>query len=106
MQALISKDKSKSEDEDPIPRELEGVLRPRKETKTPTIPNGSTPRPLEQVSNSEKDSAGSVLIEKVNEPLDADLKAYNSRIATLTELPKKLQEYPNPREEKINLAVH
>ena len=27
-------------------------------------------------------------------------------IAALEELPKKLQEYPNPREEKINLAMH
>ena len=40
------------------------------------------------------------------EPLQAALDAYNSRIAALEELPKKLQEYPNPREEKINLAMH
>lgn len=49
-----------------------------------------------QKLDSEKDSGGSVPVEKVNEPLDAALKAYNSRITALTELPKKLREYPNP----------
>ena len=45
-------------------------------------------------------------MEKVNESLDAIKKAYESRITALTEIPAKLQEYPNPREEKFRLAVH
>ena len=57
-------------------------------------------------SSSETDSGGSVLVEKVNEPLEAALKAAGSRITPFTELPKKLQEYPNPRAEKVDLAVH
>ena len=60
-----------------------------------------------RVSNSsETSSGGSVIVDKVFEPLQAAMDAYNSRIAALKELPKKLQEYPNPREENINLAVH
>ena len=39
-------------------------------------------------------------------PCRLRLDAYNSRIAALAELPKKLQEYPNPRAEKVGLAVH
>ncbi len=42
----------------------------------------------------------------MNEPLQAALDAHNSRITPLTEIPKKLQEYPNPREEKVKLVVH
>ena len=49
---------------------------------------------------------GSIIVDKVFEPLQAALDAYNNRIAALAELPKKLQEYPNPREEKVNLVVH
>ena len=45
-------------------------------------------------------------MDKVNETLRAALDAYGQRITPLTEIPKKLQEYPNPREEKIRLAVH
>ena len=54
----------------------------------------------------EPSSGGSVLVEKVNESLDAIKKAYESRITALTEIPPKLQEYPNPREEKFRLTVH
>ena len=42
----------------------------------------------------------------MHEHLQAALDAYNSRITPLTEIPKKLQEYPNPREEKVRLALH
>ena len=37
--------------------------------------------------------------------LQAALDAYNNQITPLTEIPKKLQEYPNPVEEKVRLAV-
>ena len=55
---------------------------------------------------SEPSSGDLVLVEKVNESLDAIKKAYESRITALTEIPPNLQEYPNPREEKVRLAVH
>ena len=38
--------------------------------------------------------------------MKAALDAYNSRITPQIEIPKKLQEYPNPREEKERLAAH
>ena len=49
---------------------------------------------------------GSVVVDRINEPLKAALDAYNSRITPQTEIPKKLQEYPNPKEEKEQLATH
>lgn len=49
---------------------------------------------------------GSVIVDKVHEHLQAALDAYNSRITPLTKIPKKLQEYPNLREEKVRLVVH
>ena len=64
------------------------------------------PEPPDNLVVSEASSSGSVLVEKVNESLEAIKKAYESRITALTEIPPKLQEYPNPREEKINLAIH
>ena len=60
----------------------------------------------EPVLSSSESSGGSVIVDKVNETLRAALDAYGQRITPLTEIPKKLQEYPNPREEKIRLAVH
>ena len=45
-------------------------------------------------------------MDKIHEPLQAALDAYSSRITPLTEIPKKLQEYPNPREENVRLAEH
>ena len=56
--------------------------------------------------STESSEGGSVVIDKVHEHLQAALDAYNSRITPLTEIPKKLQEYPNPREEKVRLALH
>lgn len=55
---------------------------------------------------SETSSGGLVLVEKVNESLEAIKRDYESRVTALTEIPPKLREYPNPREEKVNLAVH
>ena len=51
-------------------------------------------------------SSGFVIVDKVNEPLQATLDAYNSRITPLTKIPKKVQEYPNPKEKKVRLVVH
>ena len=56
--------------------------------------------------SSKPSSGGSVIVDRVNEPLKAALDAYNSRITPQTEIPKKLQEYPNPRDEKERLAAH
>ena len=64
-------------------------------------PNKADDRPILEVS-----SGGLVLVEKVNEHLDAIRMAHESRLAAQMEIPKKLQEYPNPLEEKVNLAVH
>ena len=60
----------------------------------------------QMLTSSGTSSGGSVIVDKVYEPLQAALDAYNSRIAALVELPKKLQEYPNPGEEKVRLVVY
>ena len=49
---------------------------------------------------------GSMLMEKVNENLEALLKAFDARIMSNTILPPKLQKYPNPIQEKHRLAEH
>ena len=64
------------------------------------------PELLDNLVVSETSSGGSVLVEKANESLEAIKRAYESRITALTEIPPKLKEYPNPREEKVNLAIH
>ena len=71
--------------------------------KTTNIP---TSKKHDDISFFEVSEGGLVLVDKVNEPFDAIRKAYESRITAMTDIPKKLQEYPNPREEKIHLAVH
>ena len=45
-------------------------------------------------------------MEKVNENLEALLKAFDARIKPDTVLPKELQEYPNPIEEKKKLVEY
>ena len=55
---------------------------------------------------SKTSSGGSVLMEKVNENLEALLKAFDARITSNTVLPPKLQEYPYPIQEKQRLAEH
>ena len=101
-----SKEKKSSEGGDSIPKELEGVLKPQEKSNA-AVQNKENPgQQQKQKSSSGTDSGGSVLVEKVNEPLEAAPKAYNNRITAFTELPKKLQEYPNPRAEKIGLAAH
>ena len=72
----------------------------------PETTNIPTPEKHDNISFFEVSEGGSVLVDKVNEPFDAIRKAYESRITAMTEIPKKLQEYPNPREEKIHLVVH
>ena len=68
-------------------------------------PKEQTPVPNDRES-SKPSSGGSVIVDRVNEPLKAALDAYNSRITPQTEIPKKLQEYPDPKEEKERLAAH
>ena len=64
------------------------------------------PEPPDNLVVSKTSSGGSVLVEKVNESLEAIKRAYENRITALTKIPPKLKEYPNPREEKVNLAIH
>ena len=52
-------------------------------------------------SSSSSHQGGSVLIDKVNEPIEVALRAYEDRLAAQIVLPEKLRQYPNPREEKI-----
>ena len=47
-----------------------------------------------------------MIVDRVNKPLQVALDAYNSQTTPLVEIPKKLQEYPNPKEEKVRLAIH
>ena len=82
------------------------------ETSEPKQPNKahkepSEPKPFDEDKESMKPSfGGSIIVAKVNESLQAALDAYNSRVTPLTEIPRKLQEYPNPVEEKVRLAVY
>ena len=55
---------------------------------------------------SKTSSGGSVLMEKVNENLEALLKAFDARITSNMILPPTLQEYPNPIQEKHRLVEH
>ena len=69
-------------------------------------------KPQEQLAvpddreSSKPSSGGSVIVDRVNESLRGALDAYNARITPQTEIPKKLQEYPNPREEKEQLIAN
>ena len=54
-------------------------------------------KPQNKTHTISKTSSGdSVLMEKMNENLEAILKAFDARITPETILPKNLQEYPNP----------
>ena len=59
----------------------------------------------EQASTSSSSShkGGSVLINKKHELLEAAIRAYESRLAALVDLPNKLKQYPTAREEKVGL---
>ena len=59
------------------------------------------------VKESSKPSSGEfVIVDRVNKPLKAVLDAYNSHITPQIEIPKKLKEYPSPKEEKEQLAAY
>ena len=88
--------KAKSETQE-NPKDLEGV------NAESQAPNHLLPRQTTSLSQS---FGGLIIVNKIHEPLQAALDAYNDRITPLTEIPKKLQEYPNPREEKVRLAIH
>ena len=55
-------------------------------------------------SSSHKDNF--VLIDKKYEPIEAAIQAFESRLSALVDLPDKLKQHPNAREEKIMLAVN
>ena len=79
-----------------------------KSARNPNETQGETsePKPPDEDKESTKPSSrGSVIVDKVNESLEAALDAYNSQVTPLIEIPKKLQEYPNPIEKKVRLAV-
>lgn len=61
-------------------------------------------RQKEKNNEREMDFRGSVIEDKVNETLESFLKAFEARVTKETPLPPKLQEYPNPIQEKINLV--
>ena len=65
-----------------------------------------TPKKADDKSIFEVSLGGLILGEKVNELLDAISIAYKKCFAAQTQIRKKLQEYPNPLEEKINLVAH
>ena len=56
--------------------------------------------------NQDLASSGSMIVDRVNEPLQVALDTYNSCINPFMEIPKKLKEYPNPRKENVRLVVH
>ena len=90
-------------------KSLEGQQPSEEMTTQVNMPDPITPAE-KQEGNKDKDSkvseGGFVLVERVNEHLDAIRMAHENFYATQVEIPKKLQEYPNPRKEKVNLAVH
>ena len=94
-----SQSKKSAESAKPSVESIVEKLRP--EVMGQPTPNKADDRPILEVS-----SGGSILVEKVNEHLDAIRMAHESCLAAQMEIPKKLQEYPNPLEEKVNLAVH
>ena len=55
--------------------------------------------------SSKPSSGGSVIVGKVNESSRGVLDAYNACITPQTKIPRKLQEYPNAREEKERLIA-
>ena len=57
-------------------------------------------------SSSSSHKGGFVLIDKKYEPLEAAIQAYESRFEAQIDLPDKLKQYPNAREEKARLAVN
>lgn len=94
--------------------------RPKKEKKSRVgaEPEKDQQKPLEpkpkdqgkekdQVANSSSSShkGGSVLTDKINEPIEAALRAYGDRLAAQEGLLDKLKLYPNYREEKAQMMA-
>ena len=59
-----------------------------------------------RTSSSSSQEGGSVLIDKKYEPLEATVRAYESRVEAQLDLPYKLRQYPNAREEKAQLEAN
>lgn len=78
----------------------------KKVTKVNTPPQLQHKETLERARKEKQDelsktsSGGSILMEKVNENLEALLKDFEGHIKLDTSLPNNLQEYPNPIQEK------
>ena len=54
-------------------------------------------------SETRSNEGGSVIVDKVNESLEMLLKQWDARLKSDTPFPPKLQEYPDPLREKIDL---
>ena len=59
-----------------------------------------------RTSSSSSQEGVSILIDKKYKPLEAVVRAYESRIEAQLDLPKKLKQYPNAREEKAQLEAN
>lgn len=77
----------------------------KRNTQTPTQTEQPRVEEVEKsASKTRSNEGGSVIVDKVNETLDALLKAWSSRLTAETPIPLRLQEYPNALQEKINLV--
>ena len=64
-------------------------------------------KPTEALTSlSSSHEGGLVLIDKKYEPLKEAIRAYKSRLAAQLDLPEKLKQYHNAREEKAKLSVN
>ena len=73
------------------------------------MPDPTTPTKNQEGNkdkNLEVSKGGFVLVERVNEHLDAIRMAHENCYVAQLEILTKLQEYPNPHEEKVNLAIN
>ena len=89
------KPKSGSEPRQPANEQKE----PREEKKEPEHEDSATTR----TSSTSSRGGGSVLIDKRYEPLEAAVRAYEDRVEAQLDLPEKLKQYPNAREERTQL---
>ena len=92
--------KSKS---DSKPRQPEGKKRDSTEKKKEPEPEKTAKA---RTSSSSSHEGGSVLIDKKYEPLEAAVRAYESRIEAQLDLPEKLKQHPNAGEEKTQLEAN
>ena len=65
--------------------------------------NAPAEKPASETKGNE---GGYVIVDKVNETLEALLKSWESQLTSETPLPPKLLEYSDPLQEKIDLVKH